>query len=244
MFLFLGFSFSNCPPSSVGFDSSADALINGISEEFIQEHQRISEVLRHHCKIFCGQDVSAVKLVSTQLVTDTLNQAINYCMVFYGMAPPVPSVLCVFDPSFGGDIDPEDEDQCLAHLVEMVTTQLNRVLRQWMQRRLRFKFCVRYIRRWRSPGADADTYVFEAKFSVPTKLLPTPQCTASVFFVLDVPAIDRSSSEQIYVPYRYQFEGLHYMYTPSARGHIFDFQEKLLTNIMEHKMKLYQRLQF
>lgn len=182
--------------------------------------------------------------MSTKMVNDTLNEAINYCMIFHGMAPPAPSELCVFDPNYVGDVYPKDEAHAFSVLVERVTGQLNRFLRQWMQRRLRFKFCVRFVRRWPCQSGDGNTMVFEAKFSVPTRLCPTPQCTASVYFVLDVPDIDRHSLHPIFVPYRYQFEGMHFMHTPAARGHMFDFQEHMLTAILEQKMKLFQRLQF
>lgn len=184
-------------------------------------------------------------MVATELVDDILNEAINYCMIIKGMAPPAPNTLCVFDPFSASDTSPTSSDEeALANIVERVTGQLNHFLRKWMQRRLRFKFCVRFVRRWPCPSGNASTFVFEAKFSVPTRLCPTPQCTASVYFVLDVPDIDRSSLVQVFVPYRYQFEGMLYMHTPSARGHMFDFQEQVLTTILEQKMKLYQRLQF
>lgn len=208
------------------------------------EHPRISSLLRHHSKIYRAEDVAAVKLVSTKLVNDTLNKAIDRCMINFGLAPPAPMALCVFDPSCDDDVRPKTEEHAVAILVERVTVQLNHFLRQWILSRLRFKFCVRFARRWRCPSDVASTFVFEAKFSVPTRQCPTPQCTACVYFVLDVPDIDRSSAQPIFVPFRYQFEGMHFMYTPAARGHMFEFQEHLLNAILEQKMKLFQRLQF
>lgn len=89
------------------------------------------------------------------------------------------------------------------------------------------------------------TFVYEAKFSAPTRQCPTPQCTASVFFWLQVDEFDWFIQRHaIYESYRYQFEGRVYMHKPSVHGHPYDFQEGILLEILEEKYKLYDSLDF
>lgn len=272
------------------------------SKEFLRANPRISNLMSRFS--YYVQDIMQIKLASTQLVHNVLDEAIRICMVFYGKDPPLPSRLLVFDPNDVKDRDQYDDMGFDVTIRQKIETLIGKFIKQWVHKRRRLKYSLRLYRHWTTKkvlhplpetqkntakasvtaktktqpfsgdsvedadrdNADASddkdaetsvkedgnddvivehTYVYEAKFSAPTRQCPTPQCTASVFFWIHVAEFDWTQVRQpIYESYRYQFEGRVYMHKPSIHGHPYDFQEGILLEILEHKYKLFDSLDF
>lgn len=179
--------------------------------------------------------------VAQQLVHRILDESIDVIKVFYGIDHLKPSQLLVYDPN-----DPRF-DEVLERQNESMQIRaiplLNAYIRQWSLKQYKWKWLVQPYQNWKSHSDGHHIFIFQAIFSMPTKHNPLPLATASVFFVFRVPEIDSNAiTKPIYISYRYQFEGMTFFHEPIGRQ--LDFQEGMLLEIVESKLKLYKMLDF
>ncbi|KAB0803577.1 hypothetical protein PPYR_00547 [Photinus pyralis] len=83
----------------------------------------------------------------------------------------------------------------------------------------------------------SEYYLYEAKFSIPTRCYPIPQATASVFFTVEVSRI-----KPLYCPVdiSYVFEGSSLVRVPGK----VPFDESFLFDIVDAKLSLYKSISF
>ncbi|KAK5649129.1 hypothetical protein RI129_004021 [Pyrocoelia pectoralis] len=83
----------------------------------------------------------------------------------------------------------------------------------------------------------SEYYIYEVKFSIPTRCYPIPQATASVFFTIEVSRIKPSCCP---VDVSYVFEGSSLVQVPGK----MPFEDNLLFDIIDAKLSLYKSLSF
>lgn len=226
--------------------------IDLLMQDIISGNARISEILKH-CA-YSSDDIDRVQVTANQLVNHTLDRAIRVCMLV-GYDKPLPSALLLFDTKHTADHETYAElsfERAVAHKAEQM---LSKFVHQWVHIRRRLLWSMRLFRHWtctdETPPSAGDepvvkhTFVFEAKFSLPQIQQPTPQCTANVYFFFDVVEFDCGTvTENVCVPFAYQFEGMVFKYKPYLYGYSFDFQEGILLQILAHKKRLFASLDF
>lgn len=86
-------------------------------------------------------------------------------------------------------------------------------------------------------GYLSDYYVYEAKFSMPTRLYPVAQVTVSMFFGFEISKVIPPNCP---VKVTYTLEGSNCVYVPGKTL----ITEEMLTRVAESKMTLYKRVKF
>ncbi|KAK9745951.1 28 kDa A-kinase anchor [Popillia japonica] len=82
-----------------------------------------------------------------------------------------------------------------------------------------------------------DYYIYETKWSLPTKEYPIAQATASIYFTI---AVSRVKPQHCLVDVTYNYEGCSYVHIPFKHT----FSEQWLFNIIEAKLKFFKTLRF
>ncbi|GJQ78576.1 putative protein kinase A binding protein [Trypoxylus dichotomus] len=96
-------------------------------------------------------------------------------------------------------------------------------------------YCVE-LRLQQSDGC-CDYYIYETKWSLPTKEYPIAQATASIYFTIGV---SRVKPRYCQVDVTYNYEGCRYVHVPFKHT----FTEQWLFNIIEAKLKFFKTLRF
>lgn len=224
--------------------------IDLLMQDFFTGNQRISEILKH-CA-YSSEDIDRIQVTANQLANHTLDAAIRVCIML-GYEKPLPIPLLLFDTMHLIDHETYGDlsfERAVANKAEQMLTKF---VHQWVHTRKRLLWCMRLFGHWTDTETPSDgdeskvkhTFVIEAKFSLPQNQQPTPQCTANVYFFFDVVEFDFSTvTENVFVPFCYQFEGMVFKYKPSLYGLSFDFQEGILLKILAHKKRLFASLDF
>lgn len=176
-------------------------------------------------------DVNAIAAIASDMVNGILAQAINDIQdTTTDLRKQIKLIL--FDPNC-------DSGQMDAIAVQEISNFID----QWSLTRYQWKYLVKICRHWTDEdGNNMETFVYKATFSIPTKMQPIPQATASVYFVFDVADRSKHSDDHIYVTYRYQFEGSTFFYEANCQR--FHFQENVLVSILNNKLDMFRKFDF
>ncbi|PSN29766.1 hypothetical protein C0J52_23905 [Blattella germanica] len=98
-----------------------------------------------------------------------------------------------------------------------------------------WKHCIDFLTRVNA--ISCDYYLYEVKWSIPSKMFPIPAVTASIFFRI---AVNHLKSEDEPVEVTYQFEGCRVRHIVGR----IQFQEKWLEDILLYKLIIYPNVTF
>lgn len=116
-------------------------------------------------------DIMQIKMTAMQTTHRILAEAVRICMVFYGMAAPQATRLHLFDPRDIADRR-SYATRGFVHSVRLrAQPQLERFIRNWIQRRRRLKFWLQLYRHW-STVATPPTSLLKSSDDVPKTQLP------------------------------------------------------------------------
>lgn len=170
-------------------------------------------------------DVIAITAIARDMVDAILEQAVTTTDLRKQIK------LILFDPNC-------DPGQTEAIAVQ----EISNFIEQWSLTRYQWKFFVKLCRHWTEEDGNLETFVYKATFSIPTKMRPMPQATASVYFVFDIANRTKYRDDHIYVTYRYQFEGSTFFYEANCQR--FRFQENYLVSILNNKLNMFRKFDF
>lgn len=239
-----------CSSTAEVVDDPDTNAIDMLIDDFFALNSRTGAIQKHY--EYSSEDIDCIQMTVNQLVNSTLDKAIRVCLMM-GYEQPPAITLKLFDTMQSIErvtFSVFGFERAVANKAEQM---LNKFVNHWTYVRHRLFWSMRLLRHWTCATAASEdgetavkhTFVFEAKFSMPLKQQPTPQCTANVYFFFDVPAFDwRLVTEDVCAPFAYQFEGMVFEYRPSQYGCSFDFQEDILLGILARKKHLFSRLTF
>lgn len=175
-------------------------------------------------------DLNAIKAIAREMVDDILERAVsNIQVTATDLKRQIKLIL--FDPN------------CHPGQMEAVAVEeISNFIEQWSLSRYQWKYFVKLYRHWTDEDGNLETFVYKATFSIPTKMHPTPQATASVYFVFEVANSSKYRDDHIYVTYRYQFEGSTFFYEANCER--FRFQEDMLVSILNNKLDMFRKFDF
>lgn len=172
-----------------------------------------------------NEAVNAISAIASEMVDGVLEQAVMSADLRKHIS------LILFDPN----CDP-------GQMEAIAVQEISNFIEQWSLTRYQWKYLVKKCRHWTDEDGDLETFAYKAMFSIPTKMQPIPQATASVYFVFDIANRKKYQDDHIYVTYRYQFEGSTFFY--EANSQRFRFQENMLVSILNNKLDMFRKFDF
>ncbi|KAK4880575.1 hypothetical protein RN001_008721 [Aquatica leii] len=118
--------------------------------------------------------------------------------------------------------------------IELGKTSIDEYMNTW-QHAKNWLYCLTFL----IVQSDdySDYYIYEAKWSIPTKSYPIPQVTASIFFTIEV---SKLKPPPCFVDVSYMYEGSRLVWYP----YNMSFDENFLYDILNVKLGLYKRVRF